>query len=147
MTINRTTEADLPDWTRLALELWPDDDEMNEMGEILRQILASPTQDGFIVRNDQNEAIGFMDLSLRTDYVPGATASPVAFLEGIYVRPAYQHQGIGYALIRQAEAWAREHGCSELASDVTFGNAAGELFHRKAGFEEVERVIQYIKPI
>nr|WP_293843830.1 aminoglycoside 6'-N-acetyltransferase [uncultured Arsenicibacter sp.] len=147
MTINRTTEADLPDWTRLALELWPDDDEQHEMEAILREILASPTQDGFIVRDAEGEAIGFMDLSLRTDYVPGATASPVAFLEGIYVRPACQHQGIGHALIRQAEAWARAHGCSELASDVTFGNVAGETFHRKAGFEEVERVIQYIKPI
>ena len=35
MTINRTTEADLPDWTRLALELWPDDDEQHEMEAIL----------------------------------------------------------------------------------------------------------------
>lgn len=149
MTIHKATTDDLPEWRKLALELWPaeDDTDVDDMQSVLTNILQSPTQDGFLVRDEPGTAIGFMNLSLRTDYVPGATRYPVAFVEGIYVQPAYQQQGIGNALIRQAEAWAREHGCAELASDALVANAASEAFHKRVGFEEVGRVIQFIKTL
>ena len=138
------TLDDLDEWLKLTLALWPDSDS-NELREILINIHQSAKEDGFIVRNDQGVAIGFMNLSLRTDYVPGATKFPVAFLEGIYVQPAYQQRGIGQMLVQRAEQWARDKGCLELASDVELSNSTGKAFHKKAGFEEVERVIQFIK--
>lgn len=146
MTIQRATLNDLDEWLQLALALWPDSDS-DELRWLLTTIQQSAKEDGFLVRNGQGLAIGFMNLSLRTDYVPGATQTPVAFLEGIYVEPAYQHQGIGQLLIQQAEQWAKEKGCTELASDVQLSNSTGESFHIKAGFEEVERVIQFIKTL
>lgn len=51
-----------------------------------------------------------MNLSLRHDYVPGATQSPVAYIEGIYVKENYRKQGLGKALIQHAEQWAIEQG-------------------------------------
>ncbi|GAB4029969.1 aminoglycoside 6'-N-acetyltransferase [Spirosoma gilvum] len=146
MTIHIATLNDLDEWLQLALSLWPDSDA-NEMREVLRDIYHSSKETGFLVRDPQGIAIGFMNLSLRFDYVPGATQNPVAFVEGIYVRPAYQQHGIGQALIEKAEQWARDHGCIELASDVLLTNSVGEAFHKKAGFEEVERVIQFIKTL
>ncbi|WP_080058043.1 aminoglycoside 6'-N-acetyltransferase [Spirosoma aerolatum] len=146
MTIHIATLHDLDEWLQLALALWPDSDS-DELRVILTNIHQSAKEDGFLVRNSQGVAIGFMNLSLRTDYVPGATKIPVAFLEGIYVEPGYQQQGIGYTLVQRAEQWARDKGCLELASDVQLSNSTGEAFHKKAGFEEVERVIQFIKTL
>jgi aminoglycoside 6'-N-acetyltransferase I len=88
-----------------------------------------------------------MNLSLRSDYVPGATQRPVAYVEGIYVRNDYQKQGIGAALIQSAEYWAQEQGCVELASDALLDNTASHNFHTRVGFQEVERVVSFIKQI
>ncbi|MBD2701681.1 GNAT family N-acetyltransferase [Spirosoma sp. BT702] len=146
MRITKINEPDFKDWQQMALALWPDTTEA-EMAEVLNEIYQSPKQEAFIVRDNQGVAIGFMNLSLRVDYVPGASQTPVAFLEGIYVAPVSQQQGVGRALIRQAEEWAREQGSKELASDVLLDNTLGEAFHKGVGFEEVERTISFIKPI
>jgi len=47
----------------------------------------------------------------------------VAFIEGWYVEPAWQGQGIGRALIEAAEAYARAAGHHEIASDAEIENA------------------------
>ncbi len=146
MTIREITEQDMAEWLHLALLLWPDS-EADDMRAVLEAIRQSATQTGFLVRAAGGTPIGFMNLSLRTDYVPGATQSPVAYVEGVYVQPAYQQQGVGRALINQAEAWARQQGCTELASDVPLDNASSEAFHKSVGFEEVDRVISFIKNV
>jgi aminoglycoside 6'-N-acetyltransferase I len=144
--IAKITQADFSEWLELALELWPDY-STQEMQIILTKILQSDREDGFIVRTDDRFAIAFMNLSLRFDYVPGATQSPVAYVEGIYVRNDYQKQGVGAALIQSAEHWAQEQGCVELASDALLDNTASHNFHARVGFQEVERVVSFIKQI
>ena len=84
---------------------------------------------------------------LLTEYVPGATQSPVAYVEGIYVKEEYRKQGVGKSLIQYAQQWALEHGCVELASDALLENTASYEFHTKVGFQEVERVVTFIKQI
>ena len=146
MTILPVTENDADDWLQLALELWPDysPDEMNSVTSAIAQ---SPKETAFLVRDAQQAAIGFMNLSLRHDYVPGAEQRPVAYVEGLYVRAAFQQQGIGRRLIQRAEQWAKEQGCRELASDVLIDNTASAEFHGKVGFEEVERTVFFIKKV
>nr|WP_199296383.1 aminoglycoside 6'-N-acetyltransferase [Leptolyngbya sp. FACHB-711] len=144
--IVEVTQHDFNEWLNLALKLWSDD-FAEAMQITLTEILQSPRQAGFLIRNDAGTAIGFMNLSLRSDYVPGASRSPVAYIEGIYVEDEYRKQGVGTALIHYAEQWALEHGCVELASDALLDNAISHEFHSKMGFQEVERVVAYIKPI
>jgi aminoglycoside 6'-N-acetyltransferase I len=48
--------------------------------------------------------------------------SPVAFLEGWYVDPDYRGARVGRRLVEAVEAWAREQGFSELASDALLDN-------------------------
>lgn len=146
MTILPVTEHDIDDWLQLTLELWPDYTP-DEMHAITSAIVQSPKETAFLVRDEQGAAIGFMNLSLRYDYVPGATQKPVAYIEGLYVRAAYQGQGIGRQFIQQAEQWAQQQGCRELASDALIDNTASAEFHSKVGFEEVERTVFFIKPI
>ena len=148
LKLSTVTPADFEDWLTLALELWPpeEEDDRQDMRDILMAILEAENQSGWLVRNGSGEVIAFMNLSLRQDYVPGATQSPVAYVEGIYVRSAYRHQRIGTALIQWAQQWAQQQGCVELASDALIENKGSYQFHTKAGFEEVERVVCFIKP-
>jgi GNAT superfamily N-acetyltransferase len=71
--------------------------------------------------------------------------SPVAYVEGIYVKAKYRNQDVGRTLIQYAEQWAREQGCIELALDALLDNPASHEFYTKVGFREVERVVFFIK--
>ena len=90
-------------------------------------------------------ADGLAEAAIRTDYVNGATSSPVAFVEGLYVRPAARRRGLAKALVKAVEHWARERGCSELASDAPLDNLRSHAMHRGLGFEETERVVFFRK--
>ena len=93
------------------------------------------------------EFVGFMNLSVRNDYVNGTETSPVAFVEGIYVLPQFRGRGIGREMIAYAEEFARERGIRELASDCFVDNSDSERFHKRCGFAEIERVICFVKTV
>jgi aminoglycoside 6'-N-acetyltransferase I len=146
MKICQVTQAEFKEWLDLALELWPDYSDV-EMEVSLLDLLHSDRESGILVRDDNGKAIAFMNLSLRSDYVPGANHRPVAYLEGVYVKPEYRKQGVGKALIEYAERWALDRGCTELASDALIDNTTSHEFHEKIGFQEVERTVFFIKSI
>jgi aminoglycoside 6'-N-acetyltransferase I len=141
--IIKITRSNFNKWLDLALRLWPDQSS-HEMQESLTNILNSEREAGFLVGNDDGKAMGFINISLRSDYVSGATSSPVAYVEGIYVKDEYRNQGVGKYLIEFASRWALENGCTELASDALIENTASYDFHTKVGFQEVERVVTNI---
>ncbi|GAP96611.1 aminoglycoside 6'-N-acetyltransferase [Leptolyngbya sp. NIES-2104] len=140
------TPDDFQEWLSLALELWSDYSSA-EMEVSLTDILHSDREQGVLVRDDRGCAIAFMNLSLRSDYVPDATKSPVAYVEGLYVKAEYRNQEVGRTLIQYAEQWAREQGCIELALDALLDNPASHEFYAKVGFREVERVVFFIKSV
>ncbi|WP_250122678.1 aminoglycoside 6'-N-acetyltransferase [Chroococcidiopsis sp. CCMEE 29] len=142
----KVTQEDFDEWLSLALELWSEGSS-EEMQESLTKSYQSPKEAGFLVKNEDGTAIAFMNLSLRYDYVPGATQSPVAYLEGIYVREPYRKQGVGSFLIRYAEQWALEQNCVQLASDALLENTVSYEFHTRVGFQEIERIVSFIKTI
>ncbi len=146
MKVSKIIQKDFNEWLDLALTLWPDY-SIAQMQVILTNILDSSREDGFIVRDENGRAIAFMNLSLRSDYVPGATHSPVAYVEGIYVRDEYRKQGIGATLIKSAQEWAVDRDCIELASDALIDNTASQNFHQKIGFREAERTVFFIKSV
>jgi aminoglycoside 6'-N-acetyltransferase I len=63
------------------------------------------------------------------------------------VDPDRRGTGTGGALVAAAEAWAREHGYREMASDTLLDNDASLRAHRALGFEEVERSIHLRKAL
>jgi len=86
-------------------------------------------------------------VQLRHDYVEGTSTSPVGYLEGIYVRPAYRKQGMARKLVSACEAWAREKGCREFASDCLLDNRDSLAFHLALGFMEAGRIICFTKDL
>jgi aminoglycoside 6'-N-acetyltransferase I len=134
-------------WAGLRHELWPDT-ALAEHGLEAEAILKDPGQAvAFLAYDAEGTAIAFAEAALRHDYVNGCVTSPVAFLEGIYVRPAYRKQGIARLLCKAVEDWAIRLGCAELASDVEIHNGISQRMHLAVGFEETERVVYYRKAL
>lgn len=138
-TIRDIAETDRLDWLRLRHALWPGSLADHDV-ETRRYFDDRATAPIVLVAEIEGRVVGFLELDFRK-YAPGCESSPVAFIEGWYVEPAFQRQGIGRALVEAAEARARVLGHDEIASDTELDNTVGIAAHRAAGYEEVERVV------
>jgi len=143
--IHECTSPQQPGWLELRQAFWPHDDDQVHLDE-MTAFCAQPQRFGqFIAVSDDGAPQGFIEIALRADYVNGTNSSPVAFLEGIYVTPHARKLGVAKALVRTAEAWARERGCIEFASDAAVDNESSHAMHRALGFAETERVVFFRK--
>ncbi len=145
-SIKRCSSVEQPGWLQLRMALWPADREEHLLE--MRKLCEQPgTYAQFIAYAASGEPQGLVEVAVRTDYVNGTDSSPVGFLEGLYVDPACRQQGIAALLVRTAEQWAREQGCSEMASDALLDNSASHAMHLALGFEETERVVYFRKTL
>ena len=87
-----------------------------------------------------------LELSLRS-IADGCRSSPVPYIEGWFVAASARRHGIGSALVRAAEEWARARGFNEMASDILIENRVSEAAHKKLGFEEVDRMVSFRKSL
>lgn len=138
-------------WLRLRSELWPGhptDSLAREVDSFLHghglwrwgnQTLPFEV---LVAEHSTAGVVGFVEASLRP-FADGCRSSPVGYVEGWYVSPGHRRQGIGGALIRAAERWARANGCSEMASDAHVDNAVSQASHAALGYEEVRRLVHF----
>lgn len=138
----------IKDCVKLAYALWRDA-EYTELLDDFTHILASDKEECFLFYDNEHEKeyLGFVQVSLRHDYVEGSNSSPVAYIEGIYVVEKARRKGIAKLLVERAKEWGRARGCSELASDCLLSNNQSIDFHKGIGFEEVNRLVCFIKNI
>ncbi|AIB15810.1 aminoglycoside 6'-acetyltransferase (plasmid) [Azospirillum argentinense] len=147
MRVERCTHETLDDLATLRWELWPEAPIATHHTEAAEDLSAPDRAIAFIVRDEDGVAVGFAEASLRRDYVNGCETSPVAFLEGIYVRAEQRKRGVARLLIQAVEGWGKEKGCSEFASDADIGNDVSRRMHAALGFEETERVVFFRKSL
>lgn len=145
MTIRKATLEDLSALTKMAQILFNEEDEDQLMEEFIA-ILRSDNDDIFVA-SQNDELVGFLHMSLRNDYVEGATTYPVAYMEGVFVEPAFRKQDIARSLAAVGEEWAKAKGCTEIASDAELDNTNSQLFHQKIGFEIVNQIVSFIKKV
>jgi aminoglycoside 6'-N-acetyltransferase I len=143
-TVTPGQAEDLPAVARLAAQMWEHPDA--ELEAEFSALIGSPDGTIFAAKSG-GEVVGFAQCQLRRDYVEGTSTSPVGYLEGIFVAPAHRNRGIAAALLRACEAWAREKGCAEFASDCELGNTDSLRFHQSLGFTEANRIICFTKKL
>ncbi len=141
--IRRATLEDKPDWLRMRLLLWIYS-PAPELEHDLDTILADPGQVVFIASTVEGRRVGFVEAGTRT-YGEGCTTTPVGYVEGWYVDEDMRGLGIGSRLVEAAEEWARQKGYREMASDTWLDNEAGIYTHLKLGYQEVERLVHFMK--
>jgi len=98
--IERCNSAAHPGWLSLREDLWPQNRERHL--EEMSRACEHPSQFAtFVAYDDLRNPVGFIEVSIRTDYVNGTNSSPVAFLEGMYVGPGARRMGIARALVAE----------------------------------------------
>ena len=129
----------------MMLKLWPDS-LLEEERDHIQTILSSSDQSFFMAKVGESFA-GFIQVALRHDYVEGTRTSPVAYIEGLYVEPAFRKRQVAHLLVKRAERWGEALGCREMASDCDLDNEDSISFHLAVGFQEVNRVVCFSKSI
>jgi aminoglycoside 6'-N-acetyltransferase I len=130
-------------WAQMRAALWPDESAPAH-AQAIDEILASSDVWGFIAGAADGSVAGFAEVAIRK-YANGCDTTPVAFLEGIWVKPQMRRRGIAAQLVAHAESFLAARGFRELGSDTQIDNAASQAAHLAWGFSETERVVYFRK--
>lgn len=144
-TIEQISKNNLIDLANLFVELWNDSD-FNEELENCKQILSSESETCFLIK-ENDIYFAFIHVSIRSDYVEGSSHSPTAYIEAIFVKEDFRYRGFSKQLLQLAEEWSKQKKCTQLASDTELTNISSIAFHKKVGFEEVNRIVCFIKEL
>lgn len=145
MKYEKFKKSDFNEWLKLCLALWPSHEE-DKLSMELKGIEKSKKQETFFALDD-GEYIGFINVSLRYEYVESTDTSPVGYVEGIYTKPDYRKQGVAKKLLELAEGWIKEKGCTEIASCTWVENNESKEFHKSIGFKEMDTIVHYVKKL
>lgn len=140
------SETDLDDWFRLRRVLWDatsDQDHKSEMIDILDH---HESQLVLVADAGNGRLVGFLEASIRP-FVEDCHTDHVGYLEGWFVEPEFRKAGVGTMLVERAEEWAREKGCTEMASDAEIGNNSSLAAHLSLGYVETSRLVHLRKEI
>jgi aminoglycoside 6'-N-acetyltransferase I len=146
MNIRPYQPADDAEWLRMRRALWPESDAEMHRREMSSWLARSDAVVLVAPRPSDAGLAGFAEVGTRS-LADGCETCPVAYLEGWYVDPDARRRGIGAALLHAAEAWARNRGLREFASDAELSNMESQKAHVALGFREVERAVLYLKKI
>ncbi len=131
--------------------LWPESTAAEHQAE-LEHLLETKICGGlpfttFVSSDKEDRLTGFLQVDLRSLADGCDPAQPVGFVEGWFVLEAHRRQGIGGALLRAAENWARNLGCKEMASDTWADERSSLEAHQAQGFEVVDYCIHFRKAL
>lgn len=143
--IKKAGNNDLEALAKLAILMWQNHsitELINEFSEIIEN-----GKSVFFLKYEYDVPVGFAQCQLRNDYVEGTKTSPVGYLEGIFVKEQCRHKGYAKELLVECEAWAKENGCSEFASDCEIHNIDSFHFHQAMNFIEANRIICFTKAL
>jgi aminoglycoside 6'-N-acetyltransferase I len=139
----------LPVLAELRTALWPESGVAEHFAELQRVLggesLATLPLVIFVAEDSQGALCGFLEAGLRSHADGCDPSKPVGYVEGWYVAESHRRQGIGAALLRASEGWARSQDCRELASDTQLTNTLSQRVHESLGFEVAERAVLYRK--
>ena len=139
-------ERDFTEWFRLRKLLWDQSTDDEHREEMINIIEHRETQLVLVVEREHEKLIGFLEASIRP-FVEDCYSDHVGYLEGWFVEEEFRQKGIGKILVKKAEDWAKNKGCTEMASDSEIGNELSLTAHLNLGYEETSRLIHLRKDL
>jgi GNAT superfamily N-acetyltransferase len=94
------------------------------------RMLSEPGSEAFVAVVGGTPA-GVVALHPDADYFTGHSR---AYVDVLVVAAEAEGKGIGRALMRHVEDWARAHNCLEVVLDVFAGNAGAIAFYERNGY-------------
>jgi aminoglycoside 6'-N-acetyltransferase I len=146
MTYRKATRKDLAEISRLMVKLHTD----ISYEEMLEENIYFFKKCVFFVACDGSKMVGYVFGVIRTDYVEESQQyrdPKVGYVESLFVEPEYRNKGVARELCRLLEAWAKEKGATEMASDAYMENSQSREFHKAIGFAESKPIVHFIKKI
>ena len=143
--IKKAEQRDCRILAEMAVQMW----DCHTAGELEAEFseTLNDSDSAFFIGYAEDMPVGFAQCGLRSDYVEGTESSPVGYLEGIFVKEHYRKQGYAKKLLAVCEAWAKNMGCTEFASDCELCNTDSLQFHMAMGFTEANRIICFKKQL
>lgn len=124
---------------RMVERLYPGETVSPRDPAVMRQFFAE--LDGSRLLNKEGTAVfvgtlaeqpaGVIAVHPDTDYF---TDHPRAYVDILAVAPEAEGQGVGRALLRYVEVWARERGFVEVVLDVFAGSEGARTFYERCGY-------------
>lgn len=149
--MRRAGMEDIQELAAMCHSLWPDASAAQHAEEIAPLLAGKPRGNlpavVFVAQEASGSLAGFIEVSLRSHADGCDSSHPVGFLEGWYVREEFRGRKIGARLLQEAERWARESGCREMASDTWIDHLDSQKTHEALGFEVVDRCVHYRKSL
>ena len=146
MNVRQATDADHPAWAAMLAQLHDDLSDEEFERELARFTRLPEPYAGFLAFGDSGEPIGMIDARVR-NYAEGAPNLTAAYVEDLWIAPDHRSRGVAKALLAEVERWAREQDLDWLGSDATLDNEASHMWHRASGFDEIERIVVFGKPL
>lgn len=143
LSISPITEADVGPWLSLRAHLWPDESP-DDLAEDAARTLGDAHQAGFVARDREGRAIGFIEAAIYRD---AHSRHPRGHIEAWYVAPDRRGEGIGAALLAHAEQWCLHHAIGLLTSDTHHGYPLSPAAHEGAGFRKLAELQIFVKEL
>lgn len=150
--IRRAALDDAQVVAEMCHELWPDGPALEHLSEFEAKVRSGrsgtlPVAIFVAADSESGTLVGFVEVGLRSHAEGCDTERPVGYVEGWFVREPLRKSGVGAALVRAAEDWAREQGCREMASDALIDNNLSQQAHEALGYEAGDRCVHFRKAL
>jgi aminoglycoside 6'-N-acetyltransferase I len=142
ITIRRVSSRDRDEWFKMRKGVWPE--AADEYLQFDMEEIFDSEKDAVFLAFADGQPAGMIEARLR-EYAEGCETSPVGYIEGWFVHGEFRGTGVAGELVRAAEDWARENGCTEMASDTWLDNEVSINAHKKLGYHEAERLVHFVK--
>ena len=98
--------------------------------------LSTSSHSCLFVAEADGEVIGFLSGELR-EGSPAFKPKTWAAVEDIYVAPGHRGLGVGRALFKECQKWAKKKGADGVSLQVAADNLRARKFYEELGFREV----------
>ena len=147
MIVRRASESEHAIWARMLARLHqPWGDEAEFLAEIPGWLSLREPIVCWLAFAADGTAIGMVDARVR-NYAEGAPDLTAAYVEDIWVEEGHRRGGVATALLTAVEDWARAEGLNWIGSDTEIDNELSRRWHGAAGFQELEQLIVFGKPL
>ena len=109
----------------------------------LAGVEAEPSSRVLVAENGEGRVVGWLHVAARTQLTEDCCAE----ILGLVVEESSRGGGIGAALVRAAEEWARSEGCARIRVRSRDTRERAHRFYERAGYERNKVQLVLHKPL
>ena len=133
--------ADAPAIAALVAQLGYDT-APSDVADRLARLLAR-SDHRFVVAEGDGQLLGWVHVELSESVDVGS----LAVIAGLVVDRAHRRQGVGAALMAEAEAWARQQGSPLMRLRSSATRTPAHRFYEGLGYRNVKTQYSFVKPL